>query len=198
MSRGMSGLILLLFFGGGIYIIIRSIVSTVPHFRIPKGVVLDPYAKIVDISTVNDSAGYRHGSLKTTVTFSDGTFYDSHLTKSRPHWGYFTLYVDDEAKTWIANKAIKKHSKKCGLKKNIQHTENYYSVTEYPQPSSISTPTENDRCNNCGSQLKPSARFCSVCGEKVLINTVHPRFCSCCGRELKDGAKYCRWCGSEV
>ena len=46
--------------------------------------------------------------------------------------------------------------------------------------------------------MKPGAKFCGGCGNKVEQKTAPSATCSSCGRELKPGAKFCGGCGNKV
>ena len=50
------------------------------------------------------------------------------------------------------------------------------------------------KCNKCGAELKPRAKFCTICGEKVEVQ----RTCPNCGKPIKEGVKFCRECGAAV
>lgn len=47
-------------------------------------------------------------------------------------------------------------------------------------------------CKKCGSELKPQAKFCPKCGEKVE----KVKYCSNCGKVLEAGMKFCSSCGT--
>lgn len=49
-------------------------------------------------------------------------------------------------------------------------------------------------CKRCGSELKPQAKFCPKCGEKV----VKPEYCPNCGKVLESGVKFCSSCGTPI
>ena len=49
------------------------------------------------------------------------------------------------------------------------------------------------KCPKCGASLKPGAKFCSECGEKL-----GDAFCPKCGAKLKPGAKFCSECGEKL
>ncbi len=51
------------------------------------------------------------------------------------------------------------------------------------------------RCNNCGSEVTKSSKFCTQCGNKVETKKV---CCSNCGKEILDGASFCMNCGKKV
>ena len=55
-------------------------------------------------------------------------------------------------------------------------------------------------CNNCGSELKTDAKFCSVCGKEVVIPVpaVNDVYCSACGYKLKENSKFCSACGKAI
>ncbi|MCX6251257.1 MAG: zinc-ribbon domain-containing protein [Bacteroidetes bacterium] len=60
-------------------------------------------------------------------------------------------------------------------------------------------------CTKCGNPLKPNARFCGKCGEKVIqvIKPEQPEpvaapVCSSCGSVLIPGVKFCTACGAPV
>lgn len=46
-------------------------------------------------------------------------------------------------------------------------------------------------CPKCNLELRPGAKFCTHCGQKIEIQAV----CSQCGAQLKPGAKFCMKCG---
>lgn len=50
------------------------------------------------------------------------------------------------------------------------------------------------KCPKCGASLKPGAKFCSECGEKLGA----AGFCPKCGAQLKPGAKFCSECGEKL
>ena len=54
------------------------------------------------------------------------------------------------------------------------------------------------QCSNCGRELKPGAKFCGGCGNKVEQPAMQAAVCSNCGRELKPGAKFCGGCGNKI
>lgn len=47
-------------------------------------------------------------------------------------------------------------------------------------------------CKKCGSELKPQAKFCPKCGEKVE----ETKYCPNCGKVLEAGVKFCSSCGT--
>ena len=56
-------------------------------------------------------------------------------------------------------------------------------------------------CEQCGTQLKDTAKFCYKCGtqveaavEQVSATTV----CAKCGGRLEDGEAFCSQCGTQV
>lgn len=54
-------------------------------------------------------------------------------------------------------------------------------------------------CGNCGIKLKPNAKFCYGCGEKVdAQQEVKGKFCANCGIQLKPNSKFCAGCGTPV
>ena len=48
-----------------------------------------------------------------------------------------------------------------------------------------------NKCQKCGNSLPAEAKFCNVCGEKII----HKVFCTNCGRELKE-EQFCPNCGT--
>lgn len=46
-------------------------------------------------------------------------------------------------------------------------------------------------CPKCNSVLRPGAKFCTQCGQKIEISTVCPK----CGSSLRPGSKFCKNCG---
>lgn len=49
-------------------------------------------------------------------------------------------------------------------------------------------------CPKCNSELRPGAKFCTKCGQKIEMETL----CPSCGGTLKPGAKFCTQCGSRL
>jgi len=49
-------------------------------------------------------------------------------------------------------------------------------------------------CPKCNSELRPGAKFCTKCGQKIEIGAVCPQ----CGTSLKPGAKFCTQCGQKM
>ena len=81
----------------------------------------------------------------------------------------------------------------------------------------VAAPGSENKCPDCGAELKPGAKFCPVCG-KNLSDTSAPETvktadvntqtavtapdsgnkCPDCGTELKPGAKFCPVCGKNL
>lgn len=53
------------------------------------------------------------------------------------------------------------------------------------------------RCVQCGGNLSEGAKFCPLCGTKV-IDPEDSVFCPTCGKLVKTGAKFCSGCGSSI
>lgn len=60
-------------------------------------------------------------------------------------------------------------------------------------------------CLNCGNTLKPSARFCTSCGQPVGLVQPPPargdlevQRCPNCGQDRRPGAKFCNRCGFKL
>ena len=56
-------------------------------------------------------------------------------------------------------------------------------------------------CDNCGNELRDTAKFCGKCGnknEEIVKNEVCETICRRCGSELKDNAKFCSECGNGI
>jgi membrane protease subunit (stomatin/prohibitin family) len=49
------------------------------------------------------------------------------------------------------------------------------------------------QCPECGTEVKPGAKFCPECGKKLGGS-----FCPKCGEEVKPGAKFCPECGEKI
>lgn len=47
-------------------------------------------------------------------------------------------------------------------------------------------------CAACGVELRPGARFCDMCGAKVVTR------CPACGAVLRDVARFCDLCGTPL
>ena len=53
------------------------------------------------------------------------------------------------------------------------------------------------RCQKCGSEVSPGAKFCRSCGAVIEI-TPAKRLCPFCGNEVGETAKFCRNCGRNI
>jgi Flp pilus assembly protein TadD/uncharacterized OB-fold protein len=55
------------------------------------------------------------------------------------------------------------------------------------------------RCGKCGTAIEPTERFCSNCGEPVVVTVPKANsFCMECGCKLAETEKFCSECGSAV
>lgn len=57
------------------------------------------------------------------------------------------------------------------------------------------------RCNKCGAELKPGAKFCTSCGNKNFAQNSFSgegKNCPNCGKEIKDNKKFCTSCGMKL
>jgi RNA polymerase subunit RPABC4/transcription elongation factor Spt4 len=64
--------------------------------------------------------------------------------------------------------------------------------TAVPSAAAAVTPTAA-KCGQCGSELKPGAKFCPECGTPVP----RERHCTNCGAKLAPAAKFCPECGTK-
>ncbi|MFL7793504.1 MAG: zinc ribbon domain-containing protein, partial [Anaerolineae bacterium] len=53
------------------------------------------------------------------------------------------------------------------------------------------------RCQHCGAEVRPGARFCQACGQP-RVPTIRARNCPHCGAQLRDGARFCARCGQSA
>lgn len=57
-------------------------------------------------------------------------------------------------------------------------------------------------CVNCKAGLREGAKFCHICGSKVLVKEkskiAQAKFCIKCGAPLTKGAKFCMKCGAAI
>ncbi len=57
-------------------------------------------------------------------------------------------------------------------------------------------------CEECGNELKETAKFCNKCGNAVKVKSKEQtnklKFCTDCGNKLKQGAKFCNNCGKQL
>ena len=69
-------------------------------------------------------------------------------------------------------------------------------VIEVEAPVEEPTPVVEDKnvCSNCGKALRPNAKFCDNCGQKIGGNPVCPN----CGVENSPEAKFCLNCGNKL
>jgi len=71
---------------------------------------------------------------------------------------------------------------------------------------SLSTPSQptttkseqkpNKKCPKCGTECRPTAKFCRECGTKFTAK--EEKFCPECGSKLSPTAKFCGECGTKV
>ena len=170
-----------------------------PKFRIPKGAHLDPNARIVDITT-NRVGSRKNRSLKTVVTFSDGTKYYTHYSDGEYHFGYTRLTVNAEVRETIKKKAQLAHDKKCGglvsNKGNIEDSVAQNATLHEENTRLNNLDTSISLCGNCGARISPDALFCEKCGEKV--SQERAQYCRFCGQLLEDDALFCSSCGHKL
>ena len=59
---------------------------------------------------------------------------------------------------------------------------------------------KNMKCQYCGNEMSEGAKFCSLCGKKVIEAEPAParRFCPSCGREGKPDMLFCEYCGARL
>ncbi len=69
------------------------------------------------------------------------------------------------------------------------------AVSHPPTASWPAPPPTVATCPYCHWPLRPGARFCGRCGQKVLVEEL---VCSLCGNRLKPGARFCSRCGRPV
>lgn len=51
-------------------------------------------------------------------------------------------------------------------------------------------------CPECGAELSPPSRFCTVCGKRIGTVTAWSfDECYCCGAKLTPGQRFCTQCG---
>jgi double zinc ribbon protein len=50
-------------------------------------------------------------------------------------------------------------------------------------------------CQNCGTEIQQTDKFCSACGQQ---NITSPSFCQSCKQELEHGDRFCFSCGADV
>ena len=53
------------------------------------------------------------------------------------------------------------------------------------------------RCAACGTEARPGARFCRVCGRPFAPER-RPRYCRHCGAQLREESRFCPRCGQSV
>ena len=67
------------------------------------------------------------------------------------------------------------------------------TATAFTSSSSHKT---GDTCSECGSIVSPTAKFCTVCGNK--IEKENPLACPECGYITKPGDNFCKSCGHKL
>ncbi len=80
-------------------------------------------------------------------------------------------------------------------------------VTAAPENPVSADEEKPHKCPSCGSEMKPNAKFCPVCGMKAdaMVSeeapeeaAAAPLKCTACGSEYKPGAKFCPVCGMKT
>ena len=71
-----------------------------------------------------------------------------------------------------------------------------------PPPAVAPAAATAVHCINCGTELRPNAKFCPKCGATVgaskAAGTPVAATCPNCGQNLKPGAKFCSKCGAVI
>lgn len=68
---------------------------------------------------------------------------------------------------------------------------------ETPTPQAPKTESKpNKKCPKCGTECRPSAKFCRECGTK--FTTKEEKFCPECGSKINSTAKFCPECGTKL
>lgn len=59
--------------------------------------------------------------------------------------------------------------------------------------------SENQKaiCDNCGAILPVGAKFCSNCGQAIIVLPV-VKYCRFCGSKLEENSKFCSQCGKQL
>lgn len=65
--------------------------------------------------------------------------------------------------------------------------------TPEPAPKEVKP---NKVCPKCGTECKPTSKFCRECGEKFTAKT--EKFCPECGVKVSNTAKFCGECGTKL
>lgn len=62
-----------------------------------------------------------------------------------------------------------------------------------PPPPPAPPQLQSTRCQSCGAEIRPGARFCPKCGQSAA-----PPVCPNCGAALKENSRFCPKCGQSV
>lgn len=65
------------------------------------------------------------------------------------------------------------------------------------QGKPVETKSDRVNCPNCGSEVDAKAKFCSECGQKIVVDEKKIS-CPKCGAEVKATAKFCPECGQKL
>ena len=59
---------------------------------------------------------------------------------------------------------------------------------------------KNMKCQYCRNEMSEGAKFCSLCGKKVIEAEPAParRFCPSCGQKAGPGVLFCEYCGMRL
>ncbi len=120
--------------------------------------------------------------------------------------------TEEEIKQAIDDKAaeitepVKQAEEKLGLPQGAIFPIGYDPGAKAPEPAKepdhmLDGPGSEMplRCAKCGAELKPSQKFCTMCGERIAQAVKQDvKLCHVCGAELKAGQKFCTSCGSRT
>lgn len=70
------------------------------------------------------------------------------------------------------------------------------SKASAPTPAPAKEQKPNKICPKCGTECRPTAKFCRECGEKFAVKT--EKFCPECGAKVANNAKFCGECGTKL
>ena len=67
-----------------------------------------------------------------------------------------------------------------------------------PNPPAPPAAEPKIKCGKCGALNPKNARFCSACGNSMIIKPIQPKKCLRCGEIVDAEKKFCSHCGYEI
>ena len=129
---------------------------------------LDPYADILDINIEQVQYARNDAKFKTTVTFSDTYYYETHLTHRENGFYSYTISIDQELREQILRNAIFAHNAAVYENTGFRVPHDFipvYRPTNAPALSRTAVFSADVWiCRSCGTQNLNKVKTCQSCG----------------------------------